>query len=142
MKGYEWSDLWKAMEAEPRTWQPTTENMYYEMLEVVFPQAMDGNDFLVGEANHHNEKGIPVYACFRIRGGHYEAMYLTEEGFRNRNLPEAKRVCSYCKIVMRKGPEHNVTDGICEPCSTKMLWMEGLPETELTGFINVMAEGS
>ena len=53
---------------------------------------------------------------------------------------DAKRVCSYCKKVMREGPEDNITHGICEPCSTKMLWLDGLSEEELTGFINMMKE--
>ena len=52
----------------------------------------------------------------------------------------AKRICSYCKKVMREGPNDNVTHGICEPCSTKMLWLDGLSETELTDFINMMKE--
>ena len=140
MKGYEWKDLWDAMDAHPENWQPTTEAMYNEMLGVVFPTAMDGSAFLVGEPNHHNNDGIPVYACFRNKGGHYEAMYLTEEGFRNRDLPDAKRVCKWCNKVLREGPEDNITHGICVPCSTKMLWLEGLSETELTGFINMMKE--
>ena len=52
----------------------------------------------------------------------------------------AKRVCSYCKKVMREGPEDNVTHGICEPCSIKMLWQEGVPEKDLTEFVEEMKD--
>ena len=40
MKGYEWSDLWNAMEDKPENWQPTTREMAMEMLGAVPPQAM------------------------------------------------------------------------------------------------------
>ncbi len=138
MKGYEWKDLWNAMDACPENWQPTTEAMYNEMLEVVFPQAMEPDAFLVGEPNHHNKEGLPVYACFRINKGHHEAKYLTEDGFRNRDI--SKGICGHCKTVYRPGPDDNVSHGICEPCSTKMLWLDGLPEKELTAFISMMKE--
>jgi hypothetical protein len=81
MKGYEWSDLWNAMDAHPETWQPTTQNMYDEMLGALPPQAMKHNAFLVGEPKTHNAAGFPVYACFRIVGGKYEAKHLTEKEF-------------------------------------------------------------
>jgi len=81
MKGYEWKDLWNAMEDEPEAWQPTTKAMYFEMLECLPPQAMDGDRFLVGEPNHNNIDGLPVYACFRVKAGHYEAKYLTQKEF-------------------------------------------------------------
>ena len=47
---------------------------------------------------------------------------------------KAKRVCSYCNKVMEEGPEDNITHGICEPCATKMLWMKGASEKDLTEF--------
>ena len=140
MKGYEGKDLWNAMEDKPENWQPTTREMAMEMLEAVPPQAMRRESFLVGEPNHHNDDGLPVYACFRVKDGHYEAKYLTEEGFRNRDLPKARVDCSYCKKIVKEGPEDNITHGICEPCSTKMLWLKGIPEEELTGFLNMMKE--
>ena len=51
-----------------------------------------------------------------------------------------KVICSYCKTVIRPGPDDSISHGQCEPCSTKMLWLEGLPEKEITGFINMMKE--
>ena len=81
MKGYEWKDLWDVMRHRPENWQPTTKAMYDEMLGALPPQAMNGDAFLVGEADHHNDDGIPVYACFKINGGHYEAKYLTQQEF-------------------------------------------------------------
>ena len=35
----EWEALWDAMEANPSEWIPTTEAMYWEMLEAVPPRA-------------------------------------------------------------------------------------------------------
>lgn len=136
MKGYEWGDLWNAMDACPKEWQPTTEAMYNEMLGVLFPQAMEGSAFLVGEPNHHNKEGLPVYACFRVNAGHYEAKYLTEEGFKHRNIPVLKVVCCECKKVMKEGPNDNVSHGQCRPCQDKFLWRAGLSQKELTEFIN------
>ncbi len=81
MKGYEWKDLWDAMDAHPDKWQPTTMAMYHEMLGALPPQAMDWDRFLVGEPKTHNKEGFPVYACFRVNGGHYEAKHMTLKEF-------------------------------------------------------------
>ena len=82
MKGYEWKDLWNAMDAHPDDWQPTTREMALEMLGALPPRAMDSSAFLVGESNHYNDEGLPVYACFRNNTGRYEAKYLTLEKFK------------------------------------------------------------
>jgi hypothetical protein len=62
------------MDASPE-WVPTTEAMYWDMLEAVPPAAMYAGAFLVGEAHHHN--GQPVYAMFRYEGDEYMAKYAT-----------------------------------------------------------------
>ena len=51
-----------------------------------------------------------------------------------------KVICSYCKTVIQPGPDNNTSHGECEPCCTKKLWLAGLSEPELTGFINMMKE--
>jgi len=38
-KPLEWQALWDAMAANPSEWIPTTEAMYWEMLEAVPPRA-------------------------------------------------------------------------------------------------------
>ena len=77
-----WSELWDAMRSEPDRWQYTAEAMYHEMLGVLPPAAMGGGAFLVGEANHHNEQGHAVYACFYHVNGDYLARYMTRAEFR------------------------------------------------------------
>ena len=84
MKGYEWSDLWAAMDARPENWQPTTREMTLEMLGALPPAAMKTGAtlaFLVGEPKTHNAAGLPVYACFREVAGKYEAKHMTLEEF-------------------------------------------------------------
>ena len=81
MKGYEWKDLWDAMDAHPENWQPTTREMAMEMLGALPPAAMKGDAFLVGEPKTHNAEGLPVYACFRNVGGKYEAKHMTLNEF-------------------------------------------------------------
>ena len=76
-KTLEWQPLWDAMEANPADWIPTTENMYWQMLEVLPPTKMIGRNFLVGEAERHNSNGEAVYACFTKFGDTYKARYLT-----------------------------------------------------------------
>lgn len=41
-----------------------------------------------------------------------------------------------CKKVMQEGPDDNVSHGLCEACSTKMLWQAGVNQEEITDFIN------
>lgn len=81
IKPLEWSELWDAMKKNPEKWQPTTETMYYEMLEALPPQDMTAGAFLVGEPDHHNGEGAAVYACFKTAGKGYEARYLTQKQF-------------------------------------------------------------
>ena len=78
----EWSPLWDAMKEAPHAWILTTESMYDEMLGAVPPRAMQRGIFLVGEADHHNEKGQPVYACFKRSAGSIHATYMSLEEFR------------------------------------------------------------
>ena len=78
----EWSELWAAMDAEPEAWIPTTEDMFWQMLEAVPPRAQTGRGFLVGEPNRHNEQGQAVHACFKQVGSEFFAKYLTVEQFK------------------------------------------------------------
>lgn len=82
-KPLEWDALWAAMDAAPDVWQPTTESMYWQMLECVPPRAMDAGRFLVGEATRHGPDGKAIYACFRQQGDQYAATYMSLEQFRN-----------------------------------------------------------
>jgi len=77
----EWQDLWDAMNANPDEWIPTTEHMYWEMLEVLPPEKMLGHSFLVGEASHDNGHGEAVYSCFIKFGDTYKAKNLTVAEF-------------------------------------------------------------
>lgn len=81
-KPLEWQALWDAMDARPDEWIPTTEGMYWQMLECVPPRAHSLGAFLVGEPQRHNEEGKAVHACFRQVGRQYSARYLTVEQFK------------------------------------------------------------
>ena len=76
-KPLEWSDLWAAMDAAPDAWIPTTEAMYWHMLEVLPPRKMVGDNFMVGEPMRHNNAGEAVHACFTKFGDTYKARNLT-----------------------------------------------------------------
>jgi len=76
-----WQNLWDAMEANPAEWIPTTEKMYWDMLEVLPPRAHMMGAFLVGEANHSNGAGESYYACFNESFGKYSAKYMTLKEF-------------------------------------------------------------
>jgi hypothetical protein len=80
-KPLEWQELWDAMDANPSEWIPTTEAMYWDMLEVLPPRKMIGEDFLVGEAADHNSEGEAVYSCFTKFGDTYKAKHLTVREF-------------------------------------------------------------
>ncbi len=73
----EWQALWDATDAQPEAWITTTENMYWEMLCVLPPRKMVGDNFMVGEPLRHNSKGEAVYACFTRFGDTYKARNLT-----------------------------------------------------------------
>jgi hypothetical protein len=77
----EWQALWDAMDASPDAWIPTTEKMYWDMLEVLPPRKMLGRNFLVGEALRHNDEGEAVYSCFTKFGDTYKAKNLTVAEF-------------------------------------------------------------
>jgi hypothetical protein len=81
-KPLEWQALWDAMDANPNAWIPTTKKMYWEMLEVLPPRKMIGNNFLVGEASRHNSEGYAVYSCFTQFGDTYKAKHMTLEQFK------------------------------------------------------------
>jgi hypothetical protein len=81
MKQLEWQELWNAMDASPNEWIPTTEAMYWQMLEVLPPRKMLGQNFLVGEANDHNSDGEAVYSAFIKFGDTYKAKNLTLREF-------------------------------------------------------------
>jgi hypothetical protein len=76
-KPLEWNELWDAMDANPSEWIPTTEAMYWQMLEVLPPRKMLGQNFLVGEAVRSNAEGEAVYSCFTKYGETYKAKNLT-----------------------------------------------------------------
>jgi len=80
-KALEWEALWAAMDATPDAWIPTTENMYWQMLEVLPPRKMLGTNFLVGEALRSNSQGEEVYSCFSKCGNTYKAKNLTVAEF-------------------------------------------------------------
>lgn len=78
----EWAPLWAAMKDQPEAWIPTTEDMYWQMLECLPPMAHARGAFLVGEAERHNEEGKAVHACFKQAGNEFFARYMTVEQFR------------------------------------------------------------
>lgn len=56
----------------PIIWTETTEEIYWQMLEVLPPAAMCGGAFLVGEpADHHAGNGQPRFDAFRQIGKTY-----------------------------------------------------------------------
>ena len=77
----EWQALWDAMDANPSEWIETTEEMYWQMLEVLPPEKMVGSNFMVGEPSRHNGKGEAVHACFTKFGDTYKAKNLTKREF-------------------------------------------------------------
>ena len=77
----EWQNLWDAMKSNPAEWIPTTEKMYWEMLEVLPPRAHIGASFLVGEPLHDDDQGQAVYSCFNNSFGKYSAKNLTVKEF-------------------------------------------------------------
>jgi hypothetical protein len=76
-----WQNLWDAMEASPAEWIPTTEKMYWDMLEVLPPRKMTHSAFLVGEPLSDNGNGEAVYSCFCRTGDQYKARNLTVKQF-------------------------------------------------------------
>lgn len=72
-------DQWLKQKAERQDteieWTETTEERYWEMLEVLPPAFMKGGGFLVGEPyDHHATTGRPRFAAFReIQGKYFEA---------------------------------------------------------------------
>ena len=65
---------WKAeQQRTPIVWEETTEERYFEMLEVLPPALMASGGFLVGEAYDHDAgNGQPRFQAFRKRSGAFE----------------------------------------------------------------------
>ncbi len=80
-KPLKWQALWDAMDTNPDQWIPTTEKMYWEMLEVLPPRKQSRSAFLVGEATRDNAEGYPVYSCFKRVGDSFYAKNMTVEQF-------------------------------------------------------------
>lgn len=76
-----WKPLWDAMRSSPGVWIPTTEEMYWDMLEALPPLRMGRGMFLMGEADHSDDEGCKVYACFLQKGRAYFARYMTKQEF-------------------------------------------------------------
>lgn len=79
----EWQALWDAMDAAPDAWIPTTEAMYWHMLECVPPRSQTVHRFLVGEPQRHNDEGHAVYAAFKESTDGFFARYLTVQQFKD-----------------------------------------------------------
>lgn len=77
----EWQALWDAMDANPDTWIPTTEAMYWEMLGAVPPIKIIGENFMVGEPLRHDAQGQTIHACFTKFGETYKARNMTLQQF-------------------------------------------------------------
>lgn len=77
---------WKAeQQRTPIVWLPTTERQFNEMLECLYPAAMGGGGFLVGEPfDHEADTGKPRYQGFRHRGDEFyvSSRPLTRDEFR------------------------------------------------------------
>jgi hypothetical protein len=57
----------------PITWEPVTEDKFFEMFEVLPPAYHNNHGFLVGEPwDHDASNGQPRYAAYRMRGLVYE----------------------------------------------------------------------
>jgi hypothetical protein len=78
-----WKPLWDAMRSTPGAWIPTTEEMYWDMLEALPPLRMAKGMFLMSEADHTDVDGHEVYACFSRKSDEYFARYMTEQEFIN-----------------------------------------------------------
>lgn len=56
----------------PGTWEPITEERYWELLNVLPPAAQKRGGFLVGEASdHHAGTGRPRFTCCREKAGEF-----------------------------------------------------------------------
>ena len=76
-----WKPLWDAMRSSPGAWIPTTEKMYWDMLEALPPLRMSRGMFLMSEADHTDAEGQEVYAGFMHKSDEYFARYMTKQEF-------------------------------------------------------------
>lgn len=53
------------------TWNRTTSERYWEMLEILPPAVMGGGGFMVGEPMDHNAEGFPTFTAFKQVGKQY-----------------------------------------------------------------------
>lgn len=69
-----------------------TEQHYYEMLEVLPPEALCKNAFLVGEPYSH-VNGVPVFAGYVCKGDkYYKLGYMSEKTFASFLIPVESEV--------------------------------------------------
>ena len=76
-----YSALFNAMKMHPETWMPTTQEMYYEMRDVVPPAGMKSQSFLMGEPVGHDQHDRAVFACFKRVGEEFFARHMTLAGY-------------------------------------------------------------
>jgi len=72
-----WDEMRRRFDAGDRSWIPTTEEMYHEMLNVLPPAYWRGGVFAVGEPWRHTGDNRPIFACFRASHGAHSARYAT-----------------------------------------------------------------
>ena len=84
---FEYSALFQIMDANPRQWAPTTEKMYYDMLEVLPPVKLrtDGGwtGFLMGEPVTHDTQGDAIYGAYICLDGKFYAQNMTVKTFKD-----------------------------------------------------------
>ena len=84
---FEYSALFQIMDAHPRQWVPTTEKMYYDMLEVLPPvkSRSDGGwtGFLMGEPVNHDAWGDAIYSAYICVDGKFYAQNMTVKEFKD-----------------------------------------------------------
>lgn len=77
----EWDELWAALDANHDEWVPTTEEMFWNQLEVVPPRCQEMRAFLGGEPVRSNAAGEYVYHCFKHSSTGYYARNMTVAQF-------------------------------------------------------------
>ena len=87
---FEYSALFQIMDAHPRQWVPTTENMYYDMLgalpPVAYGNAENWTGFLMGEPVTQDTHGDAIYGAYICVDGKFYAQNMTVKDFKD--LPE------------------------------------------------------
>lgn len=87
---FEYSALFQLMDATPRQWVPTTEKMFYDMLEAIPPvaygKAENWTGFLMGEPVTHDTQGDAIYSAYIRVDDNFYAQNMTVKDFKD--LPE------------------------------------------------------